>query len=87
MPSPNYWFSKINEAISKPKGDHAYIARQDGGYIDRLLDDSMDSPNLSEIEVLAAELREYICRNRTSKFRTIEVARKLVCRLKELVKT
>ena len=87
MPSPDYWFEKINEAINKPKGDRAYIAPQDGGYIDRLLDHSKDSPNLSEIEVLAAELREYICRNRTSKFRTVGVARKLVRRLKELVKT
>ena len=86
MPSPTYWFEKIHEAISKPKGPHAELALGKNGYIDCLLDDSKDSPDFDEIQVLLEELREHIHKNRTSKFSTFGAARKLVTRLRKLIK-
>jgi len=34
MPHPSYWYEKINEAISKPRGDHAAAVVQAGSYIE-----------------------------------------------------
>ena len=86
MPSPTYWFEKINEAISKPKGPHAELALVENGYIDCLLDYSKDSPDFDEIQFILEELREHIHKNRTSKFSTFGAARKLVDRLMKLIK-
>lgn len=86
MPSPTYWFEKLNEAISKPKGPHAELALAKDGYIDCLLDYSKDSCNFDEVQVIAEELREHIRRNLTSKFSTFGAARKLVEQLKQLTK-
>ena len=60
MASPAYWFEKINEAISKPRGPHAELALGENGYIDLLLKYSKDSPNFNEIQVIAEELRDHI---------------------------
>ena len=86
MSSPTYWFEKINEAISKPKGPHAELALGENGYIDLLLKYSKDSPNFNEIQVITEELRDHIHKNRTAKFSTFNAARKLVDRLKKLTK-
>ena len=86
MPSPTYWFEKLNEAISKPKGDHAELALGEDGYINLLLEYSKDSPNFDEIQAIAEELRDHIDRNRRKKFSTFDKARRLVDRLRELVK-
>ena len=91
MPHPNYWFEKIHEAISKPKGDHAYLVTFQGFYIDDLLDhlskdDSLSKDNSLEAEHLAEKLREYIQKNHTSrKFQTRNYARKLVSDLKAIL--
>lgn len=87
MSTPTYWFEKINEAINKPKGDHANIAIRPGGHIDNLLEHSQNSPNFSEIEKVAAEIKDYIDKNLRKKFGTKAGARELVSKLKELVET
>ena len=92
MPHPTYWFEKIHEAISKPKGDHANLVTQ-GFYIDELLNHYKDSlskeskDNFFEVEHLAEKLREYIQKNYTSgKFQTRQYARELVSDLKNYFK-
>lgn len=86
MPSPTYWFEKINEAISRPKGAHAELALGEHGYLDCLLDHSKNSSNFDEIQVIEEKLREHICRNLTAKFSTFDAARKLVKRWQLLLK-
>lgn len=86
MPSPTYWFEKINEAISKPKGPHAELALGKHGYIDCLLDYSKNFGNFDEIQVIAEELRVHIHKNRTSKFSTFDAARKLVDQWRKFIK-
>lgn len=89
MPHPTYWFEKIHEAISKPKGDHANLVVTQGFYIDDLLNHYKDSlskeskDNFFEVEHLAEKLREYIQKNYTSgKFQTRQYARVLASDLK-----
>ena len=93
MPHPSYWFEKIHEAISNPKGDRAHLVTFQGFYIDDLLDHYKDAlskeskDNLLEVEHLAEKLREYIQKNYTSgKFQTREYARKLASDLKNYFK-
>ena len=86
MSSPAYWYEKINEAISKPKGPHAELALGKDGYIDLLLRYSKNSCNFDEIQVIAEELRVYIHKNLTSKFSTFDDARKLVNQWMNLIK-
>ena len=86
MSSPTYYFEKINEAISKPKGPHAELALGKYGYIDSLLDYSKNSRNFDEIQVIAEELRVHIHKNLTSKFSTFDVARKLVDQWMKFIK-
>lgn len=86
MPSPTYWFEKINEAIRTPKGPHAELALGKDGYIDRLLDASQNACHFDEIHVIAEELRVHIHKNLTSKFSTFEAARKLVNQWMKLIK-
>ena len=90
---PHYWFDKIHEAISNPKGDRAHLVTFQGFYIDDLLDHYKDAlskeskDNLLEVEHLAEKLREYIQKNYTSgKFQTREYARKLASDLKNYFK-
>ena len=92
MPHPSYWFEKIHEAISKPKGDHAHLVTFQGFYIDALLNYYKDSwseeskDNFLEVEHLAEKLREYIQKNYTSgKFQTKKYARKLASDLKTIL--
>ena len=89
MPSPNYWFEKINAAIDKPKGDHANAVVFHGRYIDELLDhyrDSLSEDSFSRAKVLAEKLREYIQQNYASrKFSTVKEARKSVSDLKTIL--
>ena len=90
MPPPSYWFDKIHEAISTPKGDHAHLVTFQGFYIDDLLDhykDALSKDNLLAVEHLAEKLREYIQKNYTSgKFQTREYARKLASDLKTILR-
>ena len=92
MPPPSYWFEKIHEAISQPKGGPAELVACHGFYIDNLLDHYKGSlskesqDNLLEVEHLAEKLREYIQKNYTSgKFQTREYARKLASDLKTIL--
>ena len=91
MPHPSYWFEKIHEAISNPKGDRAHLVTFQGCYIDDLLDHykgSLSKDNLLELEVehLTEKLREYIQKNYTSgKFQTRKYARKLASDLKTIL--
>lgn len=72
MLSTSYHFSKISDAISNPKGDHAYIIDH---HIDSILDDHKDSDPLDALKRIASKLREYVKRNLISKFETKGYAR------------
>ena len=88
MSSPTYYFEKINEAINKPKGDHAYLVIYHERYINELLDHYkgyLSEVSFSEAEVLAEELRDYITQNYTRKFKTVGYTRKLVSDLKAIL--
>ena len=81
MSMTTYHFEKIEDAISKPKGDHANMI---DWHIDTILDEHKDSDNIDAMKSIASELREYVEKNLTSKFKTRDYARKLAREWKNL---
>lgn len=74
MSMTTYHFTKIHEAISDPKGDRA---RKIDDHIDYILEEHQDSNYIEAMNRIASELREYVNRNLTSKFKTKDYARGL----------
>ena len=75
MSMTSYHFGKIHDAISNPKGDLAHGIDYD---INSILEEHKDSDHIEAMKRIASELREYVNRNLTSKFKTRDYARQLV---------
>ena len=81
MSMTTYHFTKINDAISDPKGDRAHAIDY---HIDSILHEHEDSDHIEAMKRIASELTEYVNRNLTSKFKTKDYARRLRRELKKL---
>ena len=74
MSMTSYHFGKIHDAISDPKGDLAHGIDYD---INSILEEHEDSDHIAAMKRIASDLRVYVNRNLTSKFKTRDYARQL----------
>lgn len=81
MSMTTYHFTKIHDAISDPKGNHAHAI---DWHIETILDEHKSSDHIDAMKRISSELREYVNRNLTSKFKTRDYARQLVREWKNL---